>query len=128
MGVASFNTPRVGLGHPESAPFINNPTSTHMKVITSLLAILALSAVTSFAAEGDAPKKPEGDKGKPKMSPEEMFAKKDADKDGKISKEEYLKGSKDAAKSEASFTKKDKDKDGSLSKEEFTAAPKKKGA
>ena len=95
-----------------------------MKVITSLLAILALSAVTSFAAEGDAPKKPAGDK--PKMTPEEMFTKKDADKDGKISKEEFLKGSKDAAKSEASFTKKDKDKDGSLSKEEFTAAPKKK--
>lgn len=97
-----------------------------MKVITSLLAILALSAVTSFAAEGD--KKPEGDKGKPKLTPEEMFTKKDADKDGKVSKEEYLKGSKDAAKSEASFTNKDKDKDGSLSKEEFTAAPKKKKA
>ena len=97
-----------------------------MKVITSLLAILALSAVTTFAAEGDAPKKPEGDKGKPKMTPEEMFAKKDADKDGKISKEEFLKGSKDAAKSEAAFTNKDKDKDGFLSKEEFTAAPKKK--
>ena len=97
-----------------------------MKVITSLLAILALSAVTTFAAEGDAPKKPEGDKGKPKMTPEEMFAKKDADKDGKISKEEFLKGSKDAAKSEAAFTRKDTDKDGFLSKEEFTAAPKKK--
>lgn len=89
-----------------------------MKVTTTFLAILAVSAVTSFAAEGDKPK--------PKVSPEEMFTKKDADKDGKISKEEFLKGSKDAAKSEASFTKKDKDKDGSLSKEEFTAAPKKK--
>jgi Ca2+-binding EF-hand superfamily protein len=97
-----------------------------MKIITSLLAILALSAITSFAAEGDAPKKPEGDKGKPRMTPEEMFTKKDADKDGKISKEEYLKGAKDAAKAEASFTKKDTDKDGFLSKEEFTAAPKKK--
>lgn len=97
-----------------------------MKAVTSFLAILALSAVTSFAADGDAPKKPEGDKGKPKLSPEEMFAKKDADKDGKVSKAEYLKGAKDAAKAEASFTAKDKDKDGSLSKEEFTAAPKKK--
>ncbi len=95
-----------------------------MKLITSILAVMALSAVTSFAAEGDAPKKPEGDK--PKPSPEEMFTKKDADKDGKVSKEEYLKGSKDAAKSEASFTKKDKDKDGFLSKEEFTAVGKKK--
>jgi Ca2+-binding EF-hand superfamily protein len=96
-----------------------------MKTITSLLAILALSSVTSFGADAPA-KKPEGDK--PKLTPEEMFTKKDADKDGKVSKEEYLKGSKDAAKSEASFTKKDKDKDGSLSKEEFTAAPKKKNA
>lgn len=95
-----------------------------MKTITSLLAILALSAVTSFAAEGDAPKKPEGEK--PKLTPEQMFTKKDADKDGKVTKEEYLKGSKDAAKSEASFAKKDTNKDGSLSKEEFTAAPKKK--
>jgi Ca2+-binding EF-hand superfamily protein len=94
-----------------------------MKIITSFLAILALSAVTSFAAD-EAPKKPEGDK--PKMTPEEMFTKKDADKDGKVSKEEYLKGSKDAAKSEATFTKKDADKDGFLSKAEFTAAPKKK--
>ncbi|WP_395744254.1 hypothetical protein [Prosthecobacter sp.] len=92
-----------------------------MKAITSALAILALSAVTSFGA--DAPKK-EGEK--PKMTPEQMFTKKDADKDGKVSKEEFLKGSKDAAKSEAAFTNKDKDKDGFLSKEEFTAAPKKK--
>ncbi|MHB1080753.1 MAG: EF-hand domain-containing protein [Prosthecobacter sp.] len=90
-----------------------------MKVITSFLAILAISAVASFGA--DAPKKP-------KMTPEEVFAKKDADKDGKVSKEEFLKGAKDAAKAEASFTAKDKDKDGSLSKEEFTAAPKKKKA
>ncbi|OYW78056.1 MAG: hypothetical protein B7Z37_00885 [Verrucomicrobia bacterium 12-59-8] len=119
MSMASFNTPRAGLGPQNPALNIHNPTSTHMKVITSFLAILALSAVTSFAAEGDAPKKP-------KMSPEEMFTKKDADKDGKISKEEFLKGSKDAAKSETAFTAKDKDKDGSLSKEEFTAAPKKK--
>jgi len=44
-----------------------------MKVITSLLAILSLSAITSFAADGDAPKKPEGDKGKPKGTPEERF-------------------------------------------------------
>lgn len=94
-----------------------------MKAITSALAILALSAVTSFGA--DEPKK-EGEK--PKMTPEQMFTKKDADKDGKISKEEFLKGSKDAAKSEAAFAKKDANKDGFLSKEEFTAAPKKKGA
>ena len=50
-----------------------------MKAIASTLAILALAA-TLNAAEGDA-KKPEGDKGKPKMNPEQVFAKKDADKE-----------------------------------------------
>lgn len=93
-----------------------------MKVIASLLTILALSAVTSFGA--DTPKKPEGEK--PKMTPEEMFTKKDADKDGKVSKEEFLKGAKDATKAEATFAKKDTNKDGFISKEEFTVAPKKK--
>lgn len=97
-----------------------------MKSITSILSILALAS-TLNAAEGDAPKKPAGgDKGKPKMSPEEFFKKKDANGDGKISKEEFLKGAKDSAKAETQFAARDKDKDGSISKEEFTAAPKKK--
>lgn len=98
-----------------------------MKAITSILSILALAATLS-AADGDAPKKPaaDGGKAKPKMSPEEFFKKKDANSDGKISKEEFLKGSKDAAKSETQFSARDKDKDGSLSKEEFITAPKKK--
>ncbi|WP_395752046.1 EF-hand domain-containing protein [Prosthecobacter sp.] len=98
-----------------------------MKVITSLLAILALSAVTSFAADGDAPKKAEGDKGKPKFSPEEMFAKLDTDKDGKISKAEFMASpgaKKDEAKAAERFGKMDKNSDGSLTKDEMT--PKKK--
>lgn len=95
-----------------------------MKAITSILSILALAA-TLNAAEGDA-KKPEAGKDKPKMSPEEFFKKKDANGDGKISKEEFVKGSKDAAKSETQFAARDKDKDGFISKEEFTPAPKKK--
>ena len=45
----------------------------------------------------------------------------DTNGDGKISKEEFVKGAKDAAKAEAAFTAKDKDKDGFLSKEEFMA-------
>lgn len=96
-----------------------------MKVITSLLAILALSAVTSFAAEGDAPKKPAGDK--PKLSPEEMITKLDTDKDGKVSKVEFLaspQAKKDEAKATARFGKMDKNSDGFLTKEEMT--PKKK--
>lgn len=98
-----------------------------MKAITSLLAILALSAVTAFAAEGDAPKKPEGDKGKPKMNPEEMLKKMDTDKDGKVSKAEFLatpQAKKDEAKATERFGKFDKNSDGFLSLEELT--PKKK--
>lgn len=97
-----------------------------MKAITSILSILALAATLS-AADGDAKKPAAGaDKAKPKMSPEEFFKKKDADGDGKISKDEFLKGSKDTAKSETQFAARDKDKDGSISKEEFLKAPKKK--
>ncbi len=101
-----------------------------MKVITSFLAILALSAVTSFAAEGDAPKKPEGDKGKPKMNPEEMFKRLDTDKDGKVSKAEFMaspNAKKDEAKATERFGKMDKNSDGSLTLEELTPK-KKKGA
>jgi hypothetical protein len=91
-----------------------------MKIITTLFA-LALGATFTFAAEEGA-KKPEGDK--PKMNPEEVFKKKDANSDNKLSKEEFLGKQKDpekVAKAEKAFTAKDKDKDGSLSKEEFTA-------
>ncbi|HEY1081078.1 MAG TPA: hypothetical protein VGE29_02390 [Prosthecobacter sp.] len=90
-----------------------------MKAITTILSVLALASFTLNAAEGDAAKKP-------KMDPEKAFAKKDANGDGKLSKEEFTKGAKDATKAEAAFTNKDKDKDGSLTKEEFAAGPKKK--
>ncbi len=98
-----------------------------MKAITSLLAILALSAVTVIAADGDAPKKPEGDKGKPKMNPEELLKKLDTDKDGKVSKAEWLaspQAKKDEAKATERFGKFDKNSDGFLNLEELT--PKKK--
>lgn len=86
--------------------------------ITALLFAILLSASMTYAADGD----------KPKPNPEEMFKKKDGNGDGKVSKEEFTKGTKDAAKAEAAFTAKDKDKDGSLTKEEFTASGgKKKG-
>ena len=102
-----------------------------MKVITSLLAILALSAITSFAADGDAPKKPDGDKGKPKASPEERFKMLDKDGNGSISKEEWMASpfaKKDATKAGEIFTRLDKDADGSLTKEEMAAGRKKKDA
>ena len=103
-----------------------------MKVITSLLAILALSAITSFAADGDAPKKPEGgDKGKAKGTPEERFKMLDKDGNGSISKEEWMASpfaQKDATKAGEIFTRLDKDANGSLTKEEMAAGRKKKDA
>lgn len=84
-----------------------------------ILSALLVSASLSFAA--DEPKKPATGGDKPKADPEAIFKKKDANGDGKISKEEFVKGAKDAAKAEAAFTAKDKDKDGFLSKEEFMA-------
>ena len=107
--------------------------------ITAILTALLLSVSVSYAAEGD--KKPaesgaakpaeEGAKkpaegAKKPVDMAAVFAKKDANSDGKVSKEEFLKGSKDAAKSEKQFAAKDKDKDGNLTKEEFTAVGGKK--
>ena len=89
--------------------------------VTSILFALLVAASFSFAA--DEAKKKEGDK--PKVDPAAAFAKADANSDGKVSKEEFLKGAKDAAKKETQFAAKDKDKDGSLTKEEFTASGKK---
>jgi Ca2+-binding EF-hand superfamily protein len=66
-------------------------------------------------------------------TPEEkaaMFTKKDADADGKLTKEEFLAKVKEEnkAKMEANFTKLDKDADGALTKDEYlgTAAGKAK--
>ena len=88
-----------------------------MKLITTILATLAFASIAVHAAD---------EKEKKKQDPAAVFAKKDANGDGKLSKEEFLKGQKDAAKAEKSFGARDKDGDGSISKEEFTAAPKKK--
>ncbi|MFZ4763843.1 MAG: EF-hand domain-containing protein [Roseimicrobium sp.] len=89
-----------------------------MKITAILSALLVCATVASAQAD---PKKE-----KPKADPAVVFAKKDKNGDGKLSKEEFTAGAKDAAKAETQFTNKDKDKDGSVSKEEFTAAPKKK--
>lgn len=88
--------------------------------ITSIL--FALLVATSFTFAADEAKKKEGDR----PDPEAMFKKADANNDGKVSKEEFLKGAKDAAKKEAQFAAKDKDKDGNLTLEEFKAGGKKK--
>jgi Ca2+-binding EF-hand superfamily protein len=96
--------------------------------ITAVLFALIVTASVSFAA--DEKKPAEGAKpaeaAKPKQDPAAVFAKKDKDGNGKVTKEEFLDKAKDAAKAEKQFAAKDKDKDGSLTKEEFTAAGGKK--
>lgn len=54
------------------------------------------------------------------------FAAMDTDKDGKVSKKEFVAAQKDAAKAESRFAQLDTNKDGSLSQEEFAAGQKKK--
>jgi Ca2+-binding EF-hand superfamily protein len=91
-----------------------------MKVITTLLAVLALASFTTVNAQ---------EKGKKKGDPEAAFKKMDTNGDGSVSKEEFMASpmaKKDAAKAEKAFGAKDKDKDGKLSKEEFMAQGKKK--
>lgn len=109
-GLVSANAPRPKPNH----------TQHIMKVITTILSVLALASFVNAA---------EGDVKKPKMDPAKAFAKLDANSDGSVSKEEYMaspQAKKDSAKAEKSFAGRDKDKDGKLSKEEFTAAPAKK--
>lgn len=102
--------------------------------IRSTLAAFAFAAILSpsFAEETkeEAPKpapepaKEEPAKPKPKHDPAKVFKKKDADSDGFLSKEEFTKGAKDAAKAETAFGKRDKNSDGKLSMEEFAPKPK----
>jgi Ca2+-binding EF-hand superfamily protein len=92
-------------------------------IITLGLALaLPLHAEEATAPDAKAKKKPDM---------EAIFNKKDADKDGFVSKEEFVAKAKDPAKLEPAFAKKDKDADGKLSKEEFIGKPggkkKKKG-
>jgi iduronate 2-sulfatase len=65
-------------------------------------------------AATDAPKRPAAGQDRA-----EMFARRDADKDGKLTKEEFLSQQPDPKDAPARFTRFDKNNDGVLSKEEF---------
>jgi iduronate 2-sulfatase len=56
---------------------------------------------------------------KPKQDRNAMFNKRDKDKDGKLTKEEFLKDQPDPAEAPKRWVKFDKDQDGFLSREEF---------
>lgn len=76
-------------------------------LIIGFSSILLTSIVS---AEDEAPKE---------KAPKRVFKKVDADKDGKISEEEFMDSAKSEEKAKKRFAKKDKDADGFLSKKEF---------
>lgn len=93
-----------------------------MKLLTSLLALVAFGGVAFGADE-----KPAGDK--PKRNPEAAFKKLDTNGDGKVSSDEFKAGpmgQRNPDRAEKAFKNRDKDNDGSLSLEEMTAPGKKK--
>lgn len=89
--------------------------------------------IAPATAENTAPKAGKGKKGKGKAEEAApapatadaskdrgpMFDRRDVNKDGKLSKEEFMDKQKDPAHAAENFVKFDKDKDGSLTKEEF---------
>ncbi len=79
------------------------------------VAIAALISLPLALNAADEPKKKGGG-----------FAAMDTDKDGKVSKKEFVAAQKDAAKGESRFAQLDKNNDGFLSQEEFAAGQKKK--
>lgn len=106
-----------------------------MTPIRSTIAAFAFAAIlspsfaeeTKEAAPKTEPAKEAPAKAKPKHDPAKVFKKKDADSDGFLSKEEFTKGAKDAAKAETAFGRRDKNSDGKISMEEFVPKPKGKG-
>ena len=85
---------------------------------TIIIAALLVSASLAVAADKS-----------DKKDPGAMFTSLDSNKDGSVSKEEYLaskKAQKDSGKATKRFERTDANKDGKLSKEEFGASEEKK--
>ncbi len=88
-----------------------------MKITVILTALLLSVSLATAADKGD------------KKDPEAILKALDSNKDGSVSKEEYLaskKAQKDTDKAGKHFEKLDANKDGKLSKEEFGASEGKK--
>lgn len=84
---------------------------------------LILLAAALCASEGEASSPPGGERRPPGFSPEEMFQKADADKDGKVTLAELTTALDARMKSEREgmFARIDANGDGQVSKEEFLA-------
>ena len=88
-----------------------------MKRIITTIAALAISTMCIQAADAPKGEKKKGD-------PEAMWKKVAGDKES-VTKEEFTANAKDKEKAGAMFDKKDVNKDGKLTKEEFLAHGKK---
>jgi iduronate 2-sulfatase len=91
------------------------------EVTAQLRALLARQPETKpqVKVTGSAEKKPKQDRA-------EMFAKRDTDKDGQLTREEFLDGQPDPAEAPKRFPLFDTDKDGFLSRDEFITGGKNK--
>lgn len=87
------------------------------RLFTGFLSLAAL--VGGLAVPAHAAKEKDAD-------PQAAFEKLDADKDGKVTLEEFTKSAKDSEKAKKRFSKIDSNNDSSLSLEEFKAAAGKK--
>jgi len=73
------------------------------------------------AAKGPAGKNPRATASKPKQDRAALFAKRDKDGDGKLTRDEFLNGQPDPDEAPKRFLRFDADNDGTLSREEFMA-------
>ena len=96
----------------------------HAEVVSRLAKFLPapIASAKAGAGAGDAKKAKGAAKGDPKAGTRDrgsMFEARDADKDGKLTKEEFMTRQPDPAQAAQNFTQFDKDKSGDLTKEEF---------
>ena len=106
--------------------YVNDPAETknlaavHPETVAKLRAMLASHPEAKPQWRG-----PESNaKPKPKLGRETLFLRKDGDKDGKLSKAEFLANQPDPDKAPARFTLFDADKNGELSRAEFVTSGK----
>jgi Ca2+-binding EF-hand superfamily protein len=86
---------------------------TTILILTTAALLLPIQAQESVAKENGAKHKPHS-----KHMLVALLKKRDTDKNGEVSKEEFLAGAKDPAKADKAFAKLDRNKDGKISKDD----------